>query len=180
MLTRFSLRSWQLQFSSTEATSRPKHAKIWKCCRSLFIWVILIILKRGESCTSSRKHACIYFDPLKPHFYTVNWGLQGYILFLLFLLKNIDNFYLKTFSFWWWNYQYSWIGVFPNVCIIINIDKRRVVHLSDSWFFFSGWVKTFPGLCNKQVMRTAFVTVRTSSSILFLMNTSNLLVTEYG
>ena len=30
------------------------------------------------------------FDPLKPHFYIVNWGLQGYALFFLFLLKNID------------------------------------------------------------------------------------------
>ena len=29
------------------------------------------------------------FDPLKPHFYIVNWGLQGYTLFFLFLL-NID------------------------------------------------------------------------------------------
>ena len=34
---------------------------------------------------------CLYnFDPLKPHFYTVKLGLQGYILFFLFLLKNID------------------------------------------------------------------------------------------
>ena len=37
---------------------------------------------------------CLYnFDPLKPHFYTKkkkNWGLQGYTLFFLFLLKNID------------------------------------------------------------------------------------------
>ena len=30
------------------------------------------------------------FDPLKPHFYILNWGLQGYTLFFLFLLKNID------------------------------------------------------------------------------------------
>ena len=30
------------------------------------------------------------FDPLKPHFYIVNWGLQWYTLFYLFLLKNID------------------------------------------------------------------------------------------
>ena len=33
---------------------------------------------------------CLYsFDPLKPHFYIVKLGLQGYILFFLFLLKNI-------------------------------------------------------------------------------------------
>ena len=33
---------------------------------------------------------CLYsFDPLKPHFYIIKLGLQGYILFFLFLLKNI-------------------------------------------------------------------------------------------
>ena len=31
-----------------------------------------------------------YFDPLKPHFYIIKWGLQGYKLFFLFLLKVID------------------------------------------------------------------------------------------
>ena len=30
------------------------------------------------------------FDPLKPHFLKLNWSLQGYTLFFLFLLKNID------------------------------------------------------------------------------------------
>ena len=30
------------------------------------------------------------FDSLKPHFYIVKLGLQGYTLFLLFLLKNTD------------------------------------------------------------------------------------------
>ena len=30
------------------------------------------------------------FDPLRPHFNIVNWGLQGCTLFFLFLLKNID------------------------------------------------------------------------------------------
>ena len=34
---------------------------------------------------------CLYnCDPLKPHFYIVKLGLQGYTLFFLFLLKNID------------------------------------------------------------------------------------------
>ena len=34
---------------------------------------------------------CLYnFDPLKPHFYIVKLELQGYTLFFLFLLKNID------------------------------------------------------------------------------------------
>ena len=34
---------------------------------------------------------CLYnVDHLKPQFYIVNWGLQGYTLLFLFLLKNID------------------------------------------------------------------------------------------
>ena len=34
---------------------------------------------------------CLYnFDPLKPHFYIVKLGLQGYTLLFSFLLKNID------------------------------------------------------------------------------------------
>ena len=32
----------------------------------------------------------IKFGPLKPHFYIVKLGLQGYTLFFLFLLENID------------------------------------------------------------------------------------------
>ena len=86
---------------------------------------------------------CLYnIDSFKPHFYIENLGLQGYTLFFLFLLKNIDNgyslepprrggsneypqsmfwaenwklsefFYLKIFSFWGWNFLYIWIGVF--------------------------------------------------------------------
>ena len=38
----------------------------------------------------SRKHAYIFFTPLNPTFMWWNWGLQGYTLFFLFLLKNID------------------------------------------------------------------------------------------
>ena len=39
-----------------------------------------------------RKHAYIILTPPhpKPPFYIVKWGLQGYTLFVLFLLKNID------------------------------------------------------------------------------------------
>ena len=80
-------------------------------------------------------------DPLKPHFYIVKLGSTGVFIIFLFLLKNIDcgyslepprwggsneypqsmfwveiwnisEFYLKTFSFRWWNFQYIWIGVF--------------------------------------------------------------------
>ena len=37
----------------------------------------------------SRKHAYIILTPLNPTS-VINWGLQGYIFFFLFLLKNID------------------------------------------------------------------------------------------
>ena len=37
---------------------------------------------------------CLYnSDPINPHFYIVNWGLHGYTLFFLFLIKNIDSGY---------------------------------------------------------------------------------------
>ena len=81
------------------------------------------------------------FDPLRPDFYIVKLGLQGYTLFFLFLLKNIDceyslepprrggsneypksmfwagmwkyqNFLSENIQFWWWNFQYIWIGMF--------------------------------------------------------------------
>ena len=87
---------------------------------------------------------CLYnIDPLKPHFYIVKLGFTGvYILFFLFLLKNIDCgyslepprrggsneyqqsmfwaeiwkisdfFYLKMFSFWRWNFPYIRIEMF--------------------------------------------------------------------
>ena len=77
------------------------------------------------------------FDPLKPHFYIVKLGFRGvYIIFLISAQKHrlwvpaeavltsthnlcyeqkyekYQIFYLKTFSFWCWNFQYIWIGVF--------------------------------------------------------------------
>ena len=37
---------------------------------------------------TSRKHAYIILTPLNPTLMLYNWGLQGYILFFLFLLKT--------------------------------------------------------------------------------------------
>ena len=80
-------------------------------------------------------------DPLKPHFYIVKLGFTGVNIIFLFLLKNIDcgcslepprwsgsneypqsmfwaeilkisEFIWKLSFFWWWNFQYIWIGVF--------------------------------------------------------------------
>ena len=39
---------------------------------------------------TSRKHAYIISTHLNPTFIQKNWGLQGYTLFFLFLLRNID------------------------------------------------------------------------------------------
>ena len=38
----------------------------------------------------SRKHAYIILTPLNPTFIKLNWSLDGYTLFSLFLLENID------------------------------------------------------------------------------------------
>ena len=52
---------------------------------SPLIWLDILF------CLSNITKSRLYnFDPLKPHFYIVNWGLQEYTLFFLFLLKNID------------------------------------------------------------------------------------------
>ena len=74
-----------------------------------------------------------------------------YALFFLFLLKNLDygyslepprrggsneypqsmfwteiwNFYLKTFSFLWWNFQYIWIGVFSYWALLPDKIGRK-------------------------------------------------------
>ena len=45
---------------------------------------------KNKELQSSRKHAYIILIPLNPAFILLNWGLQGYTLFFLFLLINID------------------------------------------------------------------------------------------
>ena len=78
------------------------------------------------------------FNPLKPHFYLLKlWFTGVYIIFLISAQKhrlwvlvrtasltsthnrcfgqkyeNIRFFYVNKFSFWRWNFQYIWIGVF--------------------------------------------------------------------
>ena len=88
-----------------------------------------------EICLNVITKTCLYnFDPLKPHFYIVKLGFTGVYIIFLSMLKNIDCgyssneypqsmfwaeiwkisefFYLKILSFWRWNFQYIWIGVF--------------------------------------------------------------------
>ena len=44
--------------------------------------------KRDEM-KSSRKHAYIFFDPVKPHFYIIKLGFTGYTLFFISAQKHI-------------------------------------------------------------------------------------------
>ena len=47
-----------------------------------------LVLRKANVVITKR---CLYnFDPLKPSFYIVKWGLHGYTLCFLFLLENID------------------------------------------------------------------------------------------
>ena len=48
---------------------------------------ITIFLLSENRITKTRRYN---FDPLQPHFYIVKLGFTGYVLFFLFLLKNID------------------------------------------------------------------------------------------
>ena len=58
--------------------------KFSKCNRSKIIRSNKIVKH------SSLKHAYIVLTPLNPTFIQLNWGLQGYTLIFLFLLKDID------------------------------------------------------------------------------------------
>ena len=100
------------------------------------------VVRSYKHCLYITKTCLYNFDPLKPHFYIAKLGFTGvYIIFLIsaqnidcgyslepprrggsneypqsmFLSRNMKNiriFYLKIFSFWWWNVQYIWIDVF--------------------------------------------------------------------
>ena len=93
-------------------------------------------------------------EPLKPHFYVLNLGFTGvYMIFFLFLLKNIDcgyslepprrgdsnekhnlcfevtyekyqKFYLKIFIFW----RYISISVFLNRLVFVMCKHQRIGH----------------------------------------------------
>ena len=46
--------------------------------------------------------------------------------------EKYQNFYLKTFSFWWWNFQYIWIGVFSYCWSILSAFTPNVPFLDQS------------------------------------------------
>ena len=102
-------------------------------CISFVLWHIRYWLNKPINWVHGNHHE-IYlynFGPLKPHFYPIKLGFTGiYIIFLISaqkhrlwvlvrtaststhnlcfeqLYKKYPIFYLKTFSFWWWNFQY--------------------------------------------------------------------------
>ena len=52
-------------------------------------------------------------------------------------MKNVRFFYLKIFSFWWWNFQYIWIGIcFRNV---FNGNFFQPMKICDCWVFSFIW-----------------------------------------
>ena len=48
------------------------------------------------------------------------------------IYEKYQNFYLKTFSFGWWNYQYIWIGVFSNGSVWM-VRKETVKRSQKQW-----------------------------------------------
>ena len=56
-----------------------------------FVHIAVLCLYAGycncAACAASVPHI---FDHLKPHFYIVKLGLQGYTLYFLFLLKKVE------------------------------------------------------------------------------------------
>ena len=57
------------------------------CFFVVFLLLLLFFVKKKKA---SRKHAFIILTPLKPHFYMVNWGLQGCTYFFLIFARKLD------------------------------------------------------------------------------------------
>ena len=109
-----------------------------KCCRciegSLYMQENDMFITKTRLCN---------FDPLKPHFYIVKLGFTGvYILFFLFLLKNIDYGYsleppLRGGSnkypqsmFWaeiWKIFDFFWLKIFNFSVINFSVYLNRHV-----------------------------------------------------
>ena len=104
-----------------------QYDKVCEKCSFVPRWVHLqhIIV-----CSVYITKTCPYnFDPLKPHFYIIKLEFTGvYIIFLISAQNICCGYSLEpprrrhekyqsflsdfSFSFWRWNFQYIWIGVF--------------------------------------------------------------------
>ena len=71
-----------------------------------------------------------YFDPLKPHFYTLKLEFTGlYIFFFFFLLKNINCEY---------SLEPPWRGSSNenhNLCFEVKYEKKMQKFISDNFHF---------------------------------------------
>ena len=55
------------------------------------LWICESAKSNVSLCNHAITKSYLYsFDPLKPHFYIVKLGLQGYALFFLYMLENIN------------------------------------------------------------------------------------------
>ena len=74
-----------------EELSESTDTEAWKYYHNLRFKQILTKNSGPGSLLMHITKTCLCnVDPLKLHFYIVNWGLQGYTLLFLFLHKNID------------------------------------------------------------------------------------------
>ena len=96
----------------------------------------------GNFSRLSRKHAYIMLSPFNPTFIEQNWGLQGYTLIFLFLLKNIDcgyslepprrggsNEYPHS-MFWaesWEKYKNFYLKIFIFLVVKFSVYLNRLV-----------------------------------------------------
>ena len=99
-----------------------------KAFQGLHMWTVKVQISRPNMAFITK--TCLYFDPLKPHFYRVKLGFTGAYIIFLISAQNIDceyslelprqggsneyprsmfwaeiwkyqNFFLKIFIFWW-------------------------------------------------------------------------------
>ena len=78
---------WQTVIMMRRNCSEPFHLDFTYLLR---YHLLFVCKEEHASHISSRKHAYIVLIPLNPLLIPYNWGLQGYTLIFIFLLKNID------------------------------------------------------------------------------------------
>ena len=65
-------------------------------------------------------------------------------------IGKISEFYLKTFSFWRWNFQYIWIGVFSLWCLLLQLCRcvlsLFLIYSSFASRRIASWLSPF--MCN--------------------------------
>ena len=115
----------------------------------MFYWIVMV----KPFITKTRLYNS---DPLQPHFYIVKLGFTGVYIIFLISAQNIaeavltsthnlcfepkygkyQNFYRKIFSFWWWNFQYIWIGVFAWCTAVYFARPYTLPNIRNSCVFY--------------------------------------------